>query len=107
MQRKKLTSSSIAEVGYDRDSKVLEILFTSGGLYSYEGVPEDVFRVLATTDSPGVFFASNIRGNPHYPATCLRPRRDAEEKTHGEVKQKGKSDSAKESVPKKTRKAQV
>jgi KTSC domain-containing protein len=78
--RKKLVSSSIAEVGYDVERKILEILFTSGGLYSYEAVPEDVFKTLIKTDSPGVFFASNIRNV--YAVTCLRPR-PTQEKSHG------------------------
>ncbi len=39
----KLKSSAIVAVDYDPDSRDLLIWFTSGGPYTFHGVPEDVF----------------------------------------------------------------
>ena len=40
MNRKPVRSSNISSIGYDSESKTLEIEFHSGGVYQYFNVPE-------------------------------------------------------------------
>ena len=98
MEKKNLNSSSIRTVTYDKEHKLLVILFQSGGIYSYEGVPEEVYKTLITTMSPGVFFVSNIRDV--YPVQCMKTT----EKKHGAGKTEDKSQAKSKT---KTKNAQV
>lgn len=54
-------SSTIAAVGYDPDSQTLRVRFAAGGIYLYEGVPEEIFTELVSAPSPGSFFARRVR----------------------------------------------
>jgi hypothetical protein len=65
MQRERVSSRSIASVGYDADAKTLEVEFHSGRLYQYIGVPPLVHDELVHADSIGAYFNANIR--PIYP----------------------------------------
>lgn len=69
MRRKPVSSSSVASVGYDPKSQMLELEFHSGSVYEYREVPPEVFRDLMEAPSKGRFFASEIRGQ--YPSTRL------------------------------------
>lgn len=42
MNRKPVSSSQIAAVGYDPEASVLEVEFHSGSVYQYDGVPPEV-----------------------------------------------------------------
>lgn len=42
MNRKSVTSSNIASIGYDETSETLEIEFKNGGVYQYFDVPQGV-----------------------------------------------------------------
>jgi hypothetical protein len=100
VEKKNLNSSSIRTVTYDKEHKLLVILFQSGGIYSYEGVPEEVYKTLITTMSPGVFFVSNIRDV--YPVQCMKPTHT--EKKHGAGKTEDKAQAKGKA---KTKNAQV
>jgi hypothetical protein len=56
------TSSNIKEVGYDAATQVLEVMFSGGGVYQYDGVPKEFYDHLLTESSPGRFFHQNIKG---------------------------------------------
>lgn len=64
-------SSTIAEVGYEPDSRELTIRFHSGGVYKFADVPEDEHQSLMSAPSVGRHFHQFIRGNTKYPATKL------------------------------------
>ena len=66
MDRIPVQSSNVAEVGYDRDSMVLEILFHSGSVYQHFDVPEGLFREMLQADSVGRFFNQQIRNSYRY-----------------------------------------
>ncbi|MBS1984510.1 MAG: KTSC domain-containing protein [Bdellovibrionales bacterium] len=66
MDRVPVTSSDLAEVGYDPSSMTLEVLFTKGGLYQYFDVPEVVFQELLQAGSKGRYFNQNIKNNYRY-----------------------------------------
>ena len=66
MDRTRVTSSNIAEIGYDEISKTLEILFRSGGLYQYFGVSTKEYSELMKANSHGRYFLSHIKGKYRY-----------------------------------------
>lgn len=62
MNRTPVSSSNLAEVGYNPDKEILEIKFEDGGVYRYFNVPMEVYESLMSAKSHGSFFHSNIRG---------------------------------------------
>jgi len=62
MNRKPVSSSNLRSVGYDSNSKVLEIEFNTGTVYQYSSVPESVYRGLMAAASHGQYFIQNIKG---------------------------------------------
>lgn len=61
-----VTSSQLAECGYDAEAKVLGIKFVGGGTYHYSNVPQETFDALMRAESVGKYFGSNIRGKFAY-----------------------------------------
>ena len=59
-------SSMIRSVGYDERHSRLEIEFTSGKIYQYEAVPEEVNRGLMSAGSKGRYFEEQINGRFRY-----------------------------------------
>ena len=43
-------------VGYDIESRILEIEFTGGVIYQYFDVPEDIYLDLMSAESKGRYF---------------------------------------------------
>jgi small-conductance mechanosensitive channel len=55
-------SSFLSAVGYDRNSHVLYLRFTSTtALYAFAEVPEEVFEGLLAAASKGQYFNSRVR----------------------------------------------
>jgi hypothetical protein len=53
----------IASVGYDAKAQILEIQFlSSGDIWQYEEVSEEVYQDFMKSNSKGRFFLENIRG---------------------------------------------
>lgn len=65
MERQPVTSSNLAEVGYDPELETLEVQFRLGGVYQYFNVPAFMYERLMSADSLGRFFNAEIKG--HYP----------------------------------------
>lgn len=57
----KVESSNIAAIGYDADSKTLQVDFKTGKRYQYQNVPPETFAEFQAADSVGKYFAANIR----------------------------------------------
>lgn len=53
-------SSMVHGVGYDPNARELEVIFTSGKIYRYEGVPADVYDKLLKAASKGQFMNACI-----------------------------------------------
>lgn len=64
--RKPVSSSNIVSIGYDADSKILEIEFHAGGVYQYFDVPESIYHDLMSTPSHGRYFHQNIKNTFSY-----------------------------------------
>lgn len=57
-----VTSSQIAEVGYDAEAKKLRVLFNhKGSLYEYSGVEQETFDALVGAASVGIYFNENVK----------------------------------------------
>lgn len=70
MNRTSVHSSDIRAIGYEPETKTLEVEFHSGGVYQYSGVPESVYRGLLQSASKGSYFHNHIKDR--YPFRRLR-----------------------------------
>jgi len=62
-------SSMIQAVGYEPETRILEVVFNNGRTYCYEGVPYEVFEELMAADSKGRYMRAEIIGV--YPDSIL------------------------------------
>lgn len=65
-------SSNVATLGYDTDTRVLEVAFHSGATYTYADVPPEKYFALATAPSIGRHLATHIK--PHHHAARVPER---------------------------------
>lgn len=61
MKRIEVESSMIRSVGYEADSRTLEIEFNSGGIYQYFNMPPEEYEGLMKAESHGRYFLAHIR----------------------------------------------
>ena len=66
MTREPVSSSNLAEVGYDCPTETLEVCFKSGRTYQYFDVPENIYDSLKTAESPGGYLNREIKGKYRY-----------------------------------------
>ena len=66
LNREPVESSNLNSVGYEPDTKTLEIEFHDGGIYQYFDVPEHIHADLMSASSHGKYFHANIRKNFRY-----------------------------------------
>lgn len=66
MTREPVSSSNLAEVGYDNATSTLEVCYRSGRTYQYFDVPEGVYDDLRTAGSPGGYLNREIKGKYRY-----------------------------------------
>jgi hypothetical protein len=59
-------SSVLAEVGYDRARRVLEVKLVGGAVYQYLDVPAREFMALLAADSAGRYYNASIKPNYEY-----------------------------------------
>ncbi|MEY3967678.1 MAG: hypothetical protein RL137_579 [Bacteroidota bacterium] len=62
MERKPVSSSNIASIGYDESSSTLEIEFLNNSIYQYFDVPLHLYQGLINANSHGQYLAENIKG---------------------------------------------
>ncbi|WP_374951266.1 KTSC domain-containing protein [Mucilaginibacter sp.] len=63
MHRHEVKSSALQSVGYDPNSKILELEFKdNGGVWQYFGVGKAIFKRFMTSDSLGRFFVTKVKG---------------------------------------------
>jgi len=66
MNREPVESSNLKSVGYDPDTKILEIEFHHGGVYQYFDVPENTHFELMSASSKGKYFHKFIKNVYRY-----------------------------------------
>ena len=90
MERKAVKSSQIQSIGYDPETKTLEVEFKNGAVYTYQNVEEDHHKALMTAKSHGSHFGQHIK--PHvkkFPFAKIRgtdKEEEAKRKTAGGAK---------------------
>lgn len=70
MERAPVSSSTIAAIGYDAESKTLAVEFHSGKVYHYQGVEPEKHQALLGAESIGRHFGQFIK--PNY--SCVQQR---------------------------------
>jgi hypothetical protein len=60
MNRIPVASTDITQVGYDQDSEILEIQFSSHSVYQYFNVPSKVYETLMTAPSKEEYYHTHI-----------------------------------------------
>ena len=61
-----VSSSCIAEVGYDSADQILAVRFHRNQEYHYVGVPAQTYQALLTASSIGQYFNAEVRNTyPH------------------------------------------
>ncbi len=66
MNRTPVSSTDIAEIGYEEDTMTLEVAFHSGGVYQYFDVPDSVYQEFMRASSKGKFLYANIKNSYRY-----------------------------------------
>ena len=68
MERTEVDSSNIIAIGYDPNSKILEVEFGKEGpevstnrIYQYQDVPRDIYEAFLEDESPGGYLGTYIR----------------------------------------------
>jgi len=61
MDREPVASEVLRSVGYDPDTRVLEVELAGGAVYRYLDVPAHVHATLMTAPSHGQFYVDGIR----------------------------------------------
>lgn len=61
MDRKYVSSSNIASIGYDSTNQILEVEFLNGSIYQYYDVPETLYDGLMSADSHGKYLNEYIK----------------------------------------------
>jgi len=65
MNRKPVVSSNITSVGYDEETKTLEVEFFNKKVYQYSPITQEGYSLLMNAESIGSFFARNIKNSPN------------------------------------------
>lgn len=61
MNRKPVSSSNIASVGYDNGTQTLEVEFHNGSVYQYRNVPSGIYQGLMGAPSHGEYFDAYVK----------------------------------------------
>jgi len=61
-----MPSSVVARFSYNSTKSTLKVIYTSGAVYEYEDVPEDVYNAMRVSFSKGTFLNTEIKGKYNY-----------------------------------------
>lgn len=70
MQLETINSQAIHAFGYDPEQRILEVIFNTGRIYQFLGVPAGEYARLCNARSKGQYFNARIRDA--YPYRSLR-----------------------------------
>ena len=70
VKRLPVRSSNIRAIGFDPETRTLEVEFHNGGVYQYSGVPESIYQGLVRAASKGSYLHNHIKGK--YPFRQVR-----------------------------------
>lgn len=72
MERKRVVSSNLSSVGYDLESKTLEVEFWDGAIWQYTPITEETKNSMLNAESIGSFFSANIKYNKDITSTKVK-----------------------------------
>ena len=58
-----MPSSVVAAMKYDTKASTLRVIYTSGNIYDYKEVPEEVYNEMKKASSKGEFLNKQIKPN--------------------------------------------
>jgi hypothetical protein len=61
MNRTSVKSSNLQSVGYDEETRILEVEFKNGDVYQYLNVPVSIFTGLLSATSKGSYFDTYVK----------------------------------------------
>jgi hypothetical protein len=61
MEMQSVKSTNVDSVGYDPETKTLQVQFKSGGIYQYAGVQPEMYADLLEAESIGRFVSQVVR----------------------------------------------
>ncbi len=61
IERTPVNSSHLQSVGYEPETKMMEIEFNDRGVYRFFGVPSEIYKSLLSAPSKGTYFSAHIR----------------------------------------------
>lgn len=66
MMLRPVESEMLVAAGYDHNSRILQVVFTTGGTYRYKNVPSDKYDELMSAESIGQYMRKYIIGQYEY-----------------------------------------
>lgn len=66
MVNQMVLSTEIEWIGYEEKKNMLQVEFIAGGVYQYDGVPEETYLDFLNSPSHGQFFETHIKGRYPY-----------------------------------------
>ena len=66
MRLRPVDSEMLIAAGYDKRSRILEVIFRTGETYRYKGVPSSRYEGLMSADSKGKYMHRHIIGHYDY-----------------------------------------
>ncbi len=66
MELRPRESEMLVAAGYDQKSRILQVVFRTGGTYRYKDVPSDKYTELISADSIGKYMHKHIIGHYDY-----------------------------------------
>ena len=60
--RQFMPSTVIASMDYNLENGTLRVTFTSGMIYDYKDVPEEVYIAMKTSGAKGIYLNQHIKG---------------------------------------------
>jgi hypothetical protein len=66
MKLRPLDSEMLLAAGYDPKSRILQVVFRTGGTYRYKNVPPDKYDEFLSADSIGKYMQQHIIGHYEY-----------------------------------------
>ena len=66
MRLRRVESEMLIAAGYDKRSRILQVIFRTGETYRYKGVPSSEYDGLMSADSKGKYMHRHIIGHYDY-----------------------------------------
>lgn len=66
MERRGVVSTNIRSIGYDEESRILEVEYLTGAVYEYHDVPPELYSGLMAAASHGGYLSRHVKNRYRY-----------------------------------------